>query len=123
MALQSSGEIRASQIRAEFGASGPSVIGKNYPEGSVSFGAYRDVSESHGGRAFTLDYDYNNNQPNIPRRGATGSIKFSDFYNAKLNKYDVIVWLAALVGDGACAINPNLTDQINFQTVKKLCKI
>ena len=85
MALQSSGKIRASQIRAEFGASGPSVIGKNYPEGSVSFGAYRDVSESHGGRTFTLDYDYNNNQPNIPRRGATGSIKFSDFYNAKLN--------------------------------------
>ena len=40
-----------------------------------------------------------------------------------LNKYDVIVWLAALVGDGACAINPGLTDEINFQTLKKLSNI
>ena len=52
-----------------------------------------------------------------------GDIRDKSFYNAKLNKYEVIVWLAALVGDGACAINPNLTDQINFQTLKKLCKI
>ena len=52
-----------------------------------------------------------------------GDIRDNNFYRPKLNKYDVIVWLAALVGDGACAINPNLTDQINFQTLKKLCKI
>ena len=28
-----------------------------------------------------------------------------------------------MVGDGACSINPSLTDEINFQTLKKLCKI
>ena len=92
MALQSSGEIRASQIRAEFGDSGPSVIGKNYPEGSVSFGAYRDVNQevtgqtgTKAGRNFTLDHNFTSDTPHIPRRGSTGSIKFSDFYDAKLN--------------------------------------
>jgi nucleoside-diphosphate-sugar epimerase len=52
-----------------------------------------------------------------------GDIRSRSFYNRSLNKFDVIVWLAALVGDGACAINPGLTDEINYQTLKKLCKI
>lgn len=34
--------------------------------------------------------------------------------------YDAIVWVAALVGDGACNINPNLTFQINYESVKFL---
>jgi nucleoside-diphosphate-sugar epimerase len=37
-----------------------------------------------------------------------------------LPKYDCVVWLAALVGDGACAVNPELTRQINTETVKWL---
>ena len=52
-----------------------------------------------------------------------GDIRNSSFYKTKLNKYDVVVWLAALVGDGACAINPDLTNEINFLTLKKFCKI
>ena len=52
-----------------------------------------------------------------------GDVRDRKFYRKSLNKYDVIVWLAALVGDGACAINPELTDEINFQTLKRLCKI
>lgn len=52
-----------------------------------------------------------------------GDIRNSSFYNNKLSKYDAVVWLAALVGDGACAINPDLTNEINFLTLKKLCKI
>ena len=52
-----------------------------------------------------------------------GDIRDKKFYKSNLNKYDAIVWLAALVGDGACAINPELTDEINFQTLNKLCKI
>ena len=50
-------------------------------------------------------------------------IRDKKFYKQKLNSYDAIVWLAALVGDGACSINPDLTDEINFQTLKNLCKI
>mgnify|MGYP001260133350 FL=1 len=53
----------------------------------------------------------------------SGDIRDKNFYKKSLNKYDVIVWLAALVGDGACAINPGLTDEINFQTLKKLSNI
>ena len=52
-----------------------------------------------------------------------GDIRDKKFYKLSLNKYDIIVWLAALVGDGACAINPDQTNKINFQTLKKLCKI
>lgn len=37
-----------------------------------------------------------------------------------INNYDIIVWLAALVGDGACAINVALTEQINFESTKWL---
>jgi nucleoside-diphosphate-sugar epimerase len=35
---------------------------------------------------------------------------------------DVVIWTAALVGDGACSINPDLTLDINLKTVKFLVK-
>jgi nucleoside-diphosphate-sugar epimerase len=34
---------------------------------------------------------------------------------------DTVVWLAGLVGDPACALDPELTDKINVQTVRWLC--
>lgn len=37
-----------------------------------------------------------------------------------LPNYDAIIWLAAIVGDGACTVNPDLTRTINFETVKWL---
>jgi len=35
---------------------------------------------------------------------------------------DVVVWTSALVGDGACNINPDLTMEINVEAVKFLAK-
>lgn len=35
---------------------------------------------------------------------------------------DAVVWLAALVGDGACALNPNITSEINNDGVKWLAE-
>lgn len=35
---------------------------------------------------------------------------------------DVVIWLAALVGDGACAVNPVLTKEINTDAVEWLVK-
>ena len=35
-------------------------------------------------------------------------------------KFDTVVWLAGLVGDGACAVNPELTKILNVDTVKWL---
>lgn len=37
-----------------------------------------------------------------------------------LDKFDSVVWIAALVGDGACNIDPMLTDEINFKSVQFL---
>ena len=33
---------------------------------------------------------------------------------------DVVVWLAAIVGDGACQLNPEYTIEVNQEAVKKL---
>jgi nucleoside-diphosphate-sugar epimerase len=35
---------------------------------------------------------------------------------------DGVVWLAALVGDGACAINPRLTEEINLEVLRWLVR-
>lgn len=44
---------------------------------------------------------------------------------AKLKEHldwaDAVIWLAAIVGDGACASNPELTQEINSDSVKWLC--
>jgi nucleoside-diphosphate-sugar epimerase len=37
--------------------------------------------------------------------------------------FDVIVLMAALVGDPACSIDPILTEEINFQAIKNLCDV
>lgn len=35
---------------------------------------------------------------------------------------DVVILLAAIVGDPACAINPGLAEEINFKSVKDICE-
>jgi len=37
-----------------------------------------------------------------------------------IDNYDVVVWLAAIVGDAACATDPFLTRSINYESVKWL---
>ena len=49
-----------------------------------------------------------------------GDIRDHKKLNPILKKFDAVIWLAALVGDGACAINPTLTYEINAETVKNL---
>jgi nucleoside-diphosphate-sugar epimerase len=49
-----------------------------------------------------------------------GDIRDINLLSQIVNNYDCIIWLAALVGDGACAINPELTTEINYKTVKWL---
>ena len=51
-----------------------------------------------------------------------GDIRDYKKINNILDQYDTVIWLAALVGDGACAINPALTHEINSETVKNLAK-
>jgi len=40
-----------------------------------------------------------------------------------LQKADSVIWLAALVGDGACQINPALTKELNEDSVKWLSEV
>ena len=51
-----------------------------------------------------------------------GDIRDHKNLNSILNNYDSVIWLAALVGDGACSINPSLTQEINAESVKNLTK-
>jgi len=49
-----------------------------------------------------------------------GDIRDYSRLNKILKNYDAVVWLAALVGDGACSLNPTLTYEINSGSVKNL---
>lgn len=49
-----------------------------------------------------------------------GDIRERDKLKEQLDWADAVVWLAAMVGDGACAINPELTEELNQESVKWL---
>ena len=49
-----------------------------------------------------------------------GDIRDHDKLLPLLNDSDAVIWLAALVGDGACSIDPELTFKINSESVKFL---
>jgi len=49
-----------------------------------------------------------------------GDIRNHDKLLPLLKDNDAVIWLAALVGDGACSINPELTFEINSESVKFL---
>jgi len=49
-----------------------------------------------------------------------GDIRDTNKLKEHLDWADVVVWLAALVGDGACTANPHLTVEINQESVRWL---
>jgi len=49
-----------------------------------------------------------------------GDIRDSKKLVSVINDYDVVIWLAGLVGDGACSINAKVTEELNCGTVKWL---
>lgn len=49
-----------------------------------------------------------------------GDIRDYDRLGAQLRKADVVLWLGALVGDGACALDPEVTVSINQEPVRWL---
>ena len=46
-----------------------------------------------------------------------GDVRDKFFFKKNCNNYDYIIWLAALVGDGACNINPKVTNDINYKSL------
>lgn len=57
---------------------------------------------------------------NVPFR--CGDIRDTDKLKGTIDEWkpDVIVWLAAIVGDGACQLDPQLTNEVNYESVKWL---
>lgn len=49
-----------------------------------------------------------------------GDIRDKKKLGKLINKYNVVIWLAALVGDPACALQPSLSNEINFWATKWL---
>jgi len=49
-----------------------------------------------------------------------GDIRDREPLKEQLKWADSVIWLAALVGDGACSINPDLTFEINSESVRWL---
>ena len=49
-----------------------------------------------------------------------GDIRDKNKLQNIVGNFDAVVWLAGLVGDGACSVNPELTKQLNVDTVKWL---
>ncbi len=49
-----------------------------------------------------------------------GDIRDTTRLRPHLDWADTVVWLAALVGDGACALNPQLTEALNTESVQWL---
>ncbi len=51
-----------------------------------------------------------------------GDVRDQDRLLAHLQWADVVIWLAAIVGDGACALNPDLTVEVNDVSVRRLAQ-
>jgi nucleoside-diphosphate-sugar epimerase len=51
-----------------------------------------------------------------------GDVRDYDLLLPQLKWADAVIWLAALVGDGACALHPDITLQINQESVKFVTK-
>lgn len=49
-----------------------------------------------------------------------GDIRDHNKLSGIINDFDVIIWLAAIVGDGACAVDVPLTEELNVNSVKWL---
>ncbi len=50
-----------------------------------------------------------------------GDIRDTNFLVQTAEKFDVIVLLAALVGDPACSVDQELTNQINYNSIRDFC--
>lgn len=57
-----------------------------------------------------------------PRDFVLGDIRDHKKLKELLDWADAVIWLAAIVGDGACAANPTLTQEINADSVKWLAE-
>jgi len=58
----------------------------------------------------------------LPNKFILGDIRDTKKLSKILPNYDTVIWLAAIVGDGACLLNPVLTKDVNEYATKWLVK-
>jgi nucleoside-diphosphate-sugar epimerase len=51
-----------------------------------------------------------------------GDVRDTDLLKKSLKDVDAVIWLAAIVGDGACAVNPDVSVAVNQLSVKWLAE-
>lgn len=51
-----------------------------------------------------------------------GDIRNTKMLLEKSNNFDIIILMAALVGDPACSVDPVLTEEINYTAIKNFCE-
>ena len=56
----------------------------------------------------------------LPNKFIFGDIRDTEKLSRILKNYDTVIWLAAIVGDGACTLNPLLTKEVNEYATKWL---
>jgi len=91
------------------------VGGAGYVGGWLTDEAIRDGHEVRVIDNLTYEDSYLKNVEFI-----FGDVLDFDLIKNNLSWADTVVWLAALVGDPACAINPSLTKKINVDSVRNL---
>jgi nucleoside-diphosphate-sugar epimerase len=80
----------------------------------------RAVEAGHEARVYDLLLYEDRYLKDVPF--VAGDVLDQDRLRPELEWADAVVWLAALVGDPACALDPALTRKINLDAVRRLCE-
>jgi nucleoside-diphosphate-sugar epimerase len=89
------------------------VGGAGYVGGGVTDYLHEMGHETRVYDALFYEESYRKNVP-----FTWGDVRDHERLLPQLKWAEVVVWLAALVGDGACSLNPDITEAINQQEVK-----
>jgi len=85
-------------------------------------GAVTDVLQTTGHNTRVYDSLVYEESYRKPVDFVYGDVRDHECLEEQLDWADAVIWLAALVGDGACAINPQMSMEINQDSVKWLCE-
>jgi len=84
-------------------------------------GAVTDVLQTTNHKARVYDSLLYEESYRKPIEFVYGDVRDYERLGRQLDWADAVIWLAALVGDGACAVNAQLSVEINQNTVRWLC--
>jgi nucleoside-diphosphate-sugar epimerase len=85
-------------------------------------GAITDLLEESGQKVRVFDKILYEDAYRKPVDFVYGDVRNTEVLKPQLEWADVVVWLAAIVGDGACQLNPDLTRSVNEESVRWLAE-